>query len=193
MNSQSHAMFPEYPRDVIRCLSLWQPHASLIAIGEKLYETRSWSTPYRGWIAIHAAKTQDEAAFVWKSVQHAKKTDFQHALPFTQATYDAFKAWMEREHISEFNFGMLPFGAIVAVGKLVAIYDAPALHKKLTGRVREFGDFGHGRYAWRIEEVQALKTPLPYRGQQGLWALDQATIADVWKATELQNWRGEND
>lgn len=40
-----------------RALSLWQPWASLIAVGAKAVETRGWSTPYRGLLAIHAAKT----------------------------------------------------------------------------------------------------------------------------------------
>lgn len=40
----------------ITAISLHQPWASLIACGQKTYETRSWSTKYRGPIAIHAAK-----------------------------------------------------------------------------------------------------------------------------------------
>lgn len=40
-------------------LTLWQPWASLIAIGAKWIETRSWSTRYRGPLAIHAAKTTE--------------------------------------------------------------------------------------------------------------------------------------
>ncbi len=42
----------------MKAISLWQPWAS--AIGphpeQKHLETRSWQTPYRGWLAIHAAK-----------------------------------------------------------------------------------------------------------------------------------------
>ncbi len=37
-----------------RALTLWQPWASLIAIGAKTIETRSWSTAYRGPLLIHA-------------------------------------------------------------------------------------------------------------------------------------------
>lgn len=36
-------------------LTLWQPWASLIALGAKTIETRGWSTSHRGRIAIHAA------------------------------------------------------------------------------------------------------------------------------------------
>jgi len=32
----------------MKCLSIIQPYATLIAIGAKRIETRSWSTPYRG-------------------------------------------------------------------------------------------------------------------------------------------------
>ena len=44
----------------IKALTLWQPWASLIAWGEKQYETRSWSTEYRGLLAIHASKRETE-------------------------------------------------------------------------------------------------------------------------------------
>lgn len=42
----------------MRALSLWQPWASLIALGFKTFETRSWKTPYRGRVAIHATKIE---------------------------------------------------------------------------------------------------------------------------------------
>lgn len=41
----------------MKALTLWQPWASLIAVGAKTIETRSWSTTYRGPLAIHAAAT----------------------------------------------------------------------------------------------------------------------------------------
>ena len=44
-------------RDTIRGLTIYQPWASLIAEGIKVYETRPWRAPYRGLVAIHAGKT----------------------------------------------------------------------------------------------------------------------------------------
>ena len=44
----------------LTAITLHQPWASLIAAGKKHYETRSWSTDYRGLIAIHAAKKLHE-------------------------------------------------------------------------------------------------------------------------------------
>ena len=40
----------------MKALSLTQPWASLVVIGAKCYETRSWATNYRGPLAIHASK-----------------------------------------------------------------------------------------------------------------------------------------
>lgn len=39
----------------MKALTIWQPYAQAIAIGLKKFETRSWSTKYRGKIAIHAS------------------------------------------------------------------------------------------------------------------------------------------
>ena len=39
----------------MKALTVWQPWASLIALGVKTIETRSWHTSYRGPLAIHAA------------------------------------------------------------------------------------------------------------------------------------------
>lgn len=44
----------------MKAISLWQPYASLIALGAKTIETRSWAPPAQYLetrIAIHAAKT----------------------------------------------------------------------------------------------------------------------------------------
>lgn len=41
----------------MRALTLWQPWASLVALDVKTIETRSWSTSYRGPLAIHAGSS----------------------------------------------------------------------------------------------------------------------------------------
>lgn len=42
----------------IPILSVRQPYAHLIVHGPKRVENRTWATPYRGWIGIHASKTR---------------------------------------------------------------------------------------------------------------------------------------
>jgi activating signal cointegrator 1 len=43
----------------MKAISLHQPWASAIALGNKSIETRHWKPKHRGEIAIHAAKTLD--------------------------------------------------------------------------------------------------------------------------------------
>ncbi len=42
----------------LRCLSLQQPWAWAVSVGLKTVENRTWSTPYRGRIALHASRSR---------------------------------------------------------------------------------------------------------------------------------------
>lgn len=46
----------------MKCISLKQPYAELLASGKKTIETRAWSTKFRGSFLIHASKTVDVEA-----------------------------------------------------------------------------------------------------------------------------------
>lgn len=43
----------------MKCISLWQPYATLLVHGLKRCETRSWPTNHTGPLLIHAAKKWD--------------------------------------------------------------------------------------------------------------------------------------
>jgi len=43
----------------MKALTVCQPYAELIARGDKPIENRTWSTPYRGRLMIHAGKSRD--------------------------------------------------------------------------------------------------------------------------------------
>lgn len=43
----------------MKVISLLQPWASLVILGHKKIETRSWNTKYRGDLLIHASKRWD--------------------------------------------------------------------------------------------------------------------------------------
>lgn len=42
----------------MKALTICQPYAELIALGEKPIENRTWPTSYRGLLAIHAGKSR---------------------------------------------------------------------------------------------------------------------------------------
>lgn len=128
----------------MKALSLWQPWASLIAHGVKRVETRGNSTNYRGPLLIHAAK-------VWGTEQ--------------QSVHDRL---MANETIKARTPWALPFGAVVAVAKLVAVHRmTQTLIDAQTPLEREVGNWQVGRYAWVLEDVRSIPWPcIPLRGMQ---------------------------
>ena len=55
----------------MRVLTLHQPWASLVAVGAKCFETRSWRTHYRGELAIHAGALEHSIGW-WKTLGDAR-------------------------------------------------------------------------------------------------------------------------
>jgi hypothetical protein len=141
----------------IRVISLWQPWASLVVIGAKTWETRSWDTSYRGPLAIHAAKR-------WTPAQRAL------------IARDPFKSALMAAGIYE-----LPLGKIL--GKVDLVNTALCVQGSVVFPVggdsiiiqepeRSFGDFSPGRYAWLLENPERLAVPIPASGRQGFWTFD---------------------
>lgn len=153
--------------DTIKALSLWQPWASLVALGAKRIETRHWPTHYRGPLAIHAAKrwTSDERVLCCEEPFHSVLTTAKlSSYPVSDET-------------------MLPLGAIVAVGRLVACERmTPALIDLVPEPERSFGHYAPGRWMWMLEGVEQLAEPVLFRGHQGLFDVslpDHPSIAVI--------------
>ena len=124
--------------DKIKCISLWQPWATLMAIGSKKNETRSWSTRHRGIMAIHAAKKWNE---------ELRKLCYQE--PFY-----SHLSWELMKKPHKFSLGealdeYLPFGAIVAVGVLEDCVKITSQNTP-TGNEYGFGDYTPGRFDLHI-------------------------------------------
>jgi len=152
----------------MKAITLWQPWASLIAVGAKTIETRSWAPPasligHR--IAIHAARKPAP-----KDIDSIAESVIAAALDFPPSKRAG-----------------LPFGAILCTVTVVGAY------RVLTGRggelgcvdVRErvpgsdptvcalsidlFGDFRQGRWLWELGELETFAAPIPAKGAQGFW------------------------
>lgn len=142
---------PEPP--TARVLSLWQPWASLCALGLKRFETRSWPTAYRGPLLIHAAK------------RPSLEGEFRSAC-FNLPQEDQARVW---QHASQHR------GAIVAIGEVtdcLQMVESPPkvgqIHLEAVSAIeRSVGDWRPGRYAWRLEAVRAIE-PIAWKGGQGL-------------------------
>ena len=140
-------------------ISLWQPHASLIIIGAKPLETRSWPAhqPVIGTrIWIHAAKAKDDLIELAEYCQ-----DLQEGFEVDEY-YDKYRQALVDGGLTK--IGDIPLGCII--GSAVLIWSRP------TSQVRDpgpFGDFSRGRFAWRMTEPKALPTPVPFKGKQGFF------------------------
>lgn len=129
----------------LRAISLLQPWASLVALGLKRYETRSWSIAHRGPLAIHASKgfAEPERAFHQELMA-------QGLLPRA-----------------------LPLGAIIAVVQVADCLSTTVamVHGQIDVREEAFGDYGPDRFAWRLDDAQRLALPIGHGGALGIWAV----------------------
>lgn len=138
-------------------LSLLQPWASLVIMGVKKIETRSWSTNHRGTLLIHASLGKAGEIFAHEHY---------------------FKKYI-RDFIS------LPFGAIIGMVTLEAILPVEDFKmsdeqmNRLTLEEKAFGDYTPGRYGWVLSDPVEFKESIPARGLPGLWQFDSAQIAGI--------------
>lgn len=149
----------------MKALSLWQPWATLIAIGAKQYETRSWSTAYRGSLVIHAAKRPDEAKAlemaIYRLSGHWAQTPLEHYA--IEALY-AFHG----EPVGAF-IPKLPLGAALCVVDLVDVVRVERVVCTLSAQEMAFGNYSAGRFAWKLANVRRFDKPIPLAGRQGLF------------------------
>ena len=140
----------------MKIITIRQPWATLVALGEKQFETRSWRTAYRGELAIHAGKAIDK----------------------TTCQQEPYRSVLQRHG---YTTDQLPLGAVIAVGRLEQCYyvgtdlgNAAILGDDgyiVDGAEYAFGDYTEGRYAWKIGRIGFLERPLPATGRLGLWNL----------------------
>ena len=147
----------------MKALTLTQPWATLIAIGAKRIETRSWRTPYRGPLAIHAAKGYPQWA-----------KDLCYEEPFKTA-------------LRAYPGPPLPIGRILATCQLISCVPTDAVFISDFGQFIEgpdgrvaiseqehcFGDYSPLRWAWLLDDVKPLPAPIPARGALSLWEWNQ--------------------
>lgn len=146
----------------MKAISLWQPWATLIAIGAKRVETRSWAPPV--WlpgtehpVAIHAAKTQNHL-------------DMAFAPYFREALLEAGYYPGSKP---------LPLGAVVAVCKIARyreINDGMSLTFEDSHPAEfAFGDYTPGRFAWVLRDVEPVE-PVPFTGAQRIFDVDDDLV-----------------
>ena len=147
---------------MLRAISLWQPWATLLVIGEKVFETRSWYTEYAGPLLIHAAK--HKGTF---------ERDFTNTAMVT--------ASLRRGGYGSYDD--LPFGAIIGRVELVKCWPTAVVDKRICEESGEdsqelvYGNFDPGRIAWECRKPQHFGRPLPWKGSQGFFGVPGDIVA----------------
>ena len=139
----------------MKVITIMQPFATLIAIGIKHYETRSWPTKYRGDLLIHAGKGIDYLDLCYqepfKSILKHYGYNYMSDLPMGKII--AKTVLKNCIQVKESNICISPT-AILADNTIIK------------NREFDFGDYAEGRYAWRLDNVKLLKNPILVKGQQ---------------------------
>lgn len=155
----------------MKCITLWQPWATLLLSPYKRIETRRFALGFRGRLLIHAAKR-----FKGEESELCQREPFASCL--LNAGYDS---------------ASLPLGAIIGsvlVVDCVRTEDVPWPEMRAAQAETEaaFGDFRSGRWAWVTEDPQTFREPVPYAGRQSFFDVELpphvAAIEEGWRQTE---------
>lgn len=138
-----------------------QPWATALVSGDKLVETRSFNTKHRGPLLIHAS-------LGWTKECYMTLSRLQHD-GFLPHNANAAK---KKEDVG------LPFGAIIGVvnltetfqfGKDRSIEYIKGLSMDAVNKELSLGDWESGRWGWLCKDPVMFKTPIPAKGNLGIW------------------------
>lgn len=136
----------------MKVISIAEPYATLIGIGIKQIETRSWKTNYRGELYIHAS---------------AKN------YPKKNKTVEFFA----KKLVGRFHNGEIFLKCkLVGCEKMTEDF----IRKISEERPHEIamGFYEPNRYAWILEDVEAIE-PIKAKGKLGIWNYEELKGEDT--------------
>lgn len=128
----------------LRCLSLQQPWAELVAAGRKLVENRTWETQVRGLLGIHASRST-------RTVRGCTPAELADWLP----------RWPQQKY---------HLGCVVAVVELIACVRPRHLPPDLLGH--EFATTNPSRWCFVLRNPVRLLKPVSATGNARFFYVD---------------------
>lgn len=143
------------PREPLQALTLWQPWASAIAAGVKLYENRTWAParlrerpPRPMWTALHAGATVDRG------------------LSRPERGYRFGRGWSMLRDL----WPGLPGGRDYPWPRgFLGLVRYDVAEPYVDGEPCRDDPWCSGPWCWRVGRVVLLPEPIPLNGGQGLW------------------------
>jgi activating signal cointegrator 1 len=148
----------------MKVISLLQPWATLVVIGAKKIETRSWNTKFRGEILIHASRK-----FAKNQIELGQELNRKYGVGLG--------------HVDD-----LPTGAIIGKVNVIDTFQFDEQTKEslvyyydheykigweLNEQELTFGDYSGGRYGWLLSDPIQFTEPIPAKGSLSIWNYDK--------------------
>lgn len=137
----------------MRAISVWQPFATLIVRGYKIFETRTWAAP-KSVIGqrIGIAST--------KAIRPEQRAHFDE---------ETFQVNYQRLLLPD-RLEDLPHGYMLGTAVLDSIELMTAeFIEEVSSEEQSYGWWQEGHYAWRMTHPEVFSEPIPVRGAQGIW------------------------
>ncbi|GHU51707.1 hypothetical protein AGMMS49975_06010 [Clostridia bacterium] len=164
----------------MKAITILQSFASLIVSGAKHYETRSWATRHRGLIAIHARKSYYPDLLGVGTMREIVKAfgdscaNIERTLPrgAIVAIAELVECWQVESSLHIGNSGDLGTQLVTRDREGYLVKRSQTMdgssHKPLPEE-ELLGNFAPGRFAWELQNVKPLPSPIYCSGRQGLW------------------------
>jgi hypothetical protein len=151
-------VLPEEPAqaDAIRCISIMQPWAYLVASGIKDIENREWDTSYRGPLLIHTGKKPDVDYFC----------DDGSLSPYFERKFGLALAKIMPQRIQDYAYG-----ALIGIADLVNSVTVDTLEVS--------NDWFRGTYGFVLANARPFVEPIPYKGATSLFNVPRSAIASA--------------
>ena len=142
-----------------------RPWATLIVLGIKTVETRSWPAPARlvgQRVAVHAGKrlVRQPGDTIERELRARWGEDWRVVVPTGAVVATAVLAGMARVSHMDQSSGHAVHDDSTEVGCAAGRGRTP---------VDPWGDFSADRWLWFLDGVEALPDPVPAVGHQGFW------------------------
>ena len=146
-------------------VTLHQPWATLITLGVKTVETRSWPAPERllgQTFAIHAGKrvVRQPGDRIERELLDRVGQDWNRTIPTGAVLSTAVLAGIARVEYVDPMTGHAVHDVRTEVGCAAGRGRTP---------IDPWGDFSPGRWLWFLADVKAFPKPVPAIGRQGFW------------------------
>lgn len=152
----------------MKVISLLQPWATLVVMGAKKIETRSWNTKHTGDLLIHAS-LNDKAARELTGIPGD----------------ETFKRFIR--HSTDLKYGciigkvnLLQTGSTENFVKLSQDKHRSGWHATIDWETElKFGDYSPNRFGWILSDAVKFKKPTPASGTLGLWNFDESLLLTI--------------